>query len=76
MEDFIAHDVFENRPRRRIVVDDLAIECEAAGGGLFGDMEKGEEAIVGLIPDGQILEAVPAGQRIAGRSPRLRRASL
>ena len=64
VEHFVAEDLFEDRARRRIVVDDLAIDREAAGGGFFGDVQEGEQAMVGLAVDATGRRA--RGRRAAG----------
>jgi hypothetical protein len=70
VEHFIAEDLFEDRARRRIVVDDLAINRETAGGSFFRNVQKGEQTMVGFSFDGEVVEPVPAGQwtRIEQRS--------
>ena len=65
VEDFVAQDLLEDRPRLRVVVDQLAIDREAAGGGLLRDVQEREQAMVRLALDAQIVEAVAAGQRRA-----------
>ena len=49
----------------RIVVHELPVDREAAGGGLLREVQEGEQAMVGLVLDGQVVEPVPAGQRRA-----------
>jgi len=65
VEDFIAQDPLEDRERLRIVVHQLAIDLEPAGGRFLGDVQEGEQAVVGLPLDAEIVEAVTTGQRIA-----------
>ena len=60
VEHFIAEDLFEDRARRRIVVDDIAINREAAGRRFLCHVQEREQAMVGLAFDGQIVEPVAA----------------
>jgi hypothetical protein len=60
---FVAQDLFEDRARRRIVIDDITIDREAAGGGLFCHVQEGEQAMVRLALDAQVIKPVAAGQR-------------
>jgi len=48
-----------------IVVHELPVDREAAGGGLLRDVQERQQAMVGLVLDGQIVQPVPAGQRRA-----------
>ena len=65
VEHFVAENLLEDRARRRIVVDDVAIDRETAGGRLLGHVQEREQPMVGLAFDAQIVEAVAAGQRVA-----------
>ena len=65
MEHFVAQDLLEDRARLRIVVHQLAIDREAAGGRLFGDVQEREQPMIRLVLDAQIVEAVAARQRVA-----------
>ena len=75
VEHFIAEDLFEDRARRRIVVDDIAIDREAAGGRFFRHMQEREQPMIGLAFDGQIVEAVAAGKRARVEQRRLNESS-
>ncbi len=63
MEHFVAKDLLEDRARRRIVADNVAINRETARGRLLRDMQEGEQAMVGLAFDRQVVETVAAGER-------------
>jgi hypothetical protein len=63
MEDFIVEDLFENRARVGIVRDEITVDREAARGGSFRDVQEGEQTMVRLVLDGQIVETMPAGKR-------------
>ena len=75
MKDFVSQDLLEDRPRLRIVVDQLAIDRETAGGRFLRHVEEREQTVVGLAIDPEVVEAVTARQRIAveqdRRAPRL-----
>jgi hypothetical protein len=62
VEHFIAEDLFEDGARRRIVIHDIAINRETAGGSFFCHVQEGEQAMVGFSFDGQVVEAVTAGK--------------
>ena len=61
VEDFIAEDLLEDFARVRIVVHELPVDREAAGGGLLRDVQERQQAMVGLVLDGQVVQPVPAG---------------
>ena len=63
VEHFVAQDLFEDRAGGRIVVHDLLVNREAAGGRFLRDMEEREQPIVGLVGDAEIVEAVAARKR-------------
>src|SRR5206468_12744072 len=63
MKHFVPEDFFEHSARRWIVINDVAIDRETAGGSLFRHMQKGEQTMVGLAFDAQIVEAVAARKR-------------
>ena len=65
VEDLVSQDRFENRPRLRIVVDQLAIDLEPPGRRFLGDVQEREQAVIRLPFDAEIVEAVAAGQRVA-----------
>ena len=73
MKHFVAEDLVEDRPRRRVVVDDVAVDRETAGGGLLGDVQEGEQRLVALFVDAQIVDAVIAVRHPARRGDRRRR---
>ena len=62
VEDFIMQDLFENGARLRVVVDELPIDREAAGGGFFRHVQEGEQTMVGLVLDRQVVQPVAAGK--------------
>ena len=64
MEDFIAQDLFENRARLRIVIHELAVDRETAGGGFLRDVQEGEQTMVGLVLDLEVVQPVPAGSGV------------
>jgi len=72
MEHFVAQNLFEDRARGRIVVDEASIDFEPAGGGFFSDVKKREQPMVGFPFDAQVVEAVAAGKRIAVEERRSR----
>jgi hypothetical protein len=53
----VVEDRFKDGARCRIIMESIAIGREAGGGSLFGEVEKGKQAIIGLIVDAQIIEA-------------------
>ena len=58
VEDFVAQDLLEDFPRGRIVVDDVPVDLEAARCGLFRDVQKGEQPMIRLAVDAQVVEAM------------------
>ena len=62
MKHFVAQDLFEDRARRGIVIDDITIDREAARGGLFCHVQEGEQAMIRLAFDAQVVEPVATGQ--------------
>ena len=71
VEHLVAQNLLEDRPRLRIVIDDLAIDREPAGGRLLRHMQEGEPAIISLVRNGEILETVPTRKGIPpARGPR------
>src|SRR5262245_29991856 len=65
MKDFVAENLFEDRARRRIVVHETAVDLKPSGGRLLGDMEKCEQAMIGLAFDAKIVEPVATRKRVA-----------
>ena len=65
VEHLVAQDLLEDRTRLRVIRHTVAIDLEAAGGGLLRDVEKREEPRIGLVLDAQIVEPVAARQRCA-----------
>jgi hypothetical protein len=63
VEDFVSEDLLENRAGVGIVVDEFPIDREPSGGGLFRDVQERQQPMIGLAVDGEIVEAVSAGQR-------------
>ena len=63
VEDFIVQDLFEDGARLRIVIHELPVDRKAAGGGFFRHVQEGEQAMVGLVLDRQVVQPVPAGER-------------
>ena len=68
VEHFVAQDLFEDRARRRIVVDDIAIDRETAGRRLLRHVQEREQTMVGFSFDGQVVEPVAAGKGTACRT--------
>jgi hypothetical protein len=61
----VAQNLLEDLARGRIIVHELPIQREAARGRLLRDMQKGQQPIVRLALDLQVVESVSAGQWIA-----------
>jgi len=57
----VVEDVLEDRAGGGVVLHDVAINGESARGRFLGDVQKGEQAIVGLLIDLEIVEAVAGG---------------
>ena len=62
MEDFIAQDLFEDGARLRVVIHELPVDRKTAGGGFFRHMQEGEQTMVGLVLDRQVVQPMPAGK--------------
>src|SRR3954466_14223441 len=65
VEDFIAQDRLEDRAGLGIVIDHLSVDLEPAGRRFLSDVEEGEQAVIRLPFDVEIVEAVAPWQRIA-----------
>ena len=57
---------------RLLVRDDVAVDREARGGDLLGEVEEGEQRRIALVLDAQVVEPALAG----GEPPRLERAAF
>jgi hypothetical protein len=62
VEDFVAQDLLEDCARGRIVVHDVPIDLEPAGSGLFRDVQEGEQPMVRLAVDLEVVQPVAAGE--------------
>jgi len=74
VEDFVAQNLVEDRARLRIVVDDLAIDSEASGCGLFRDVQKREQPLVRFVRHAEVIETMAAREHVAGRAATVPRA--
>ena len=80
MEDFVAENLLEDRLRLRVVGNQIAVDREAAGGRLLGDVQEGEETMIRLVLDREIVESVPPGsgdplKSVFNRLERVRRSA-
>jgi hypothetical protein len=62
VEDFIAQDLIEYRPRPWIIIHDIPIDRKTAGSGFFRHVQESEQMMVRLFLDTQVVETVTAGQ--------------
>jgi len=63
MKDFIAKDLFEDGARLRIIIHEITVDGEAACGRFLRHVQKGEETMIRLILDREIVETMAAGKR-------------
>src|SRR5260370_1143601 len=71
MKYLVAQDLVENGASRRIVLENFAIDSEAAGGGLFRQMQEREQHVIASV-HAEIVDTVPAGSQPVGLKAGLR----
>jgi hypothetical protein len=71
---FVAQYLFENRVRRHILLQHIAIDREPLGGGLLRNMEESQQSVIGLFFNVQVIGAVSAGRKPIRLETRLRAA--
>lgn len=60
VKDFVAQDFFEDRVRRRVIVDAILIDRKASGRSFFRDVEEREQPGIALVFDDEVIESVSA----------------
>src|SRR5258706_2295033 len=61
MKHLVAQDFLEDRARRYIVFQHIAVDGETVGSGFFRQMKKSKQSLIGFFVHAQVVDAVPAG---------------